>query len=244
VNAEPGPVSDHGLQPLRGLKVRQQINLYQEVRVPRVPFSARFMILYVAALAASLAVVQMLLQSSLAGARAQMSRAAEQLAADTRTLSTLQEEAGTPGSRMEQKQALARTRARIEEARQILVLLLAPQEGSRTTPAQVLRALAGAQQEGVWLRHVRTDRAAARVLIEGGTLQAALLPRYMAALTTRPPFTEALFRAFQASPAATVSRQERTPGSAPAGPGPRYLEFRLASGLTPEEVGRWSAEKP
>lgn len=220
------------LRPVSALKLRQHVNLYTDRFAPRsVPFSARFILLYTLMLVLAIAAFATLLKRNENNAQVALTRAQNELALEQSNLEAVRSRMGLDHQLSLEKQ-ITQTENEAQKRRAILDLLKTPLLESQISPAQTLAALAGAHQAGVWLTRIRTNGNDRRILLEGGTLTAQSLPGYIQALNAQGPFRQARFRMFSA--------QESAADPMAGGPGMRYLQFRLGSGVnpapTPEKV--------
>lgn len=205
--------------------VRQQINLYQPIfRQERKLFSAKTVasgsLLILGALIALWGYATWKvarLDGELNSVREQQ-RAQEQMANAADALRSQRANPVTVRARIE------KLSARLAERSRALDLLRSGAAGGATGFAARLEALANQHTEGLWLERVVLSGDAAVMSLSGGTLNPALVPRYLQALASEQALRGARFDEF------VIERQ--TPGDANA-PGVR---FRTGSAALNEAV--------
>ncbi len=92
--------------------------------------------------------------------------------------------------------------------------------GDTTGFSPYFRALARQSVDGVWLTDIAIASGGERIGVEGNTVQAALVPQYIARLGQEPVMKGKAFGKFDIT----------TPPAGPGGATPSYLKFSLQSG--------------
>jgi len=191
------------------MSLEQQINLYQPILgAERRVFSARAIGIALGALALSLAA----LAGFGAWRTARIERSVAVLEAEqSRLLALLEHSAADPRGHRSIAELDAEAKslsADIAVRERALDILKAGSVSPATGFAARLEALARRQIEGLWLQDVAVGGGEGRLALRGATLDANLLPRYLAALAEEPAFTGVRFD--------TLDIRRARPGEAPA----------------------------
>lgn len=166
--------------PLR--RSRRHVNLYSDRFAPRrVPFSARFMLIYTLTLALALAGMAGYLRTTLRDDQAMLVAAQARLARVQAEQSLLAAQIG-PAKVAAMRGELAELQGRIAQRHLLLALTDQAFRNRGPEPAEMLSALGKAAVPGVWLTEMRLDPASGLVVLHGNALRARLIPDYLHAL--------------------------------------------------------------
>lgn len=134
------------------------------------------------------------------------------------------------GSRQKDPQLLAeleRAQAELKSRSEVVAVLEGGALGNTTGYSEYLRAFARQSIEGLWLTGFSITGAGHRVVIEGRTLRADLVPDYLQKLNREQIIQGSTFAEMQ------MRQPARDTGDQKAAE-PAYLEFRLATASEPE----------
>lgn len=195
--------------------MNQQINLYHPVfRKEQKRFSARAMVEAVGLVLLGVVLLYGYTAWQVRKLAAAVAQTRQEQAAAAKQLAAAEAQFGGRGyaERLADLRHTLRTRAHV------VALLAGRGFGNVRGYSEYFTALARATVPGLWVTSFRVRGAGQEIELQGRTLAAALVPRYLAALTGSAPFAGTDFRRFQ------ITR----PGKAAGGP----LEFTIARHLT------------
>jgi cell division protein FtsB len=209
--------------------VTREINLYNPALAPKVEiFSGR-------AVVGALAAVLGLSLAAWVGIGIQAARAAQRENAQAAQLAQLQAEV----TRLAQQSAmrrpdpavqdeLARSETLLAERNQVLATLDSGALGDTAGVSEYFRAFARQTVNGVWLTGFRVAGAGSDIVIQGRTLDAALVPGFLARLREEDVLRGHSFESLTVYQPGAAGAESK-----PAG----YLEFRMATSLRDQQGG-------
>ena len=122
---------------------------------------------------------------------------------------------------------LFRSQAELKSRSEVVAVLEGGALGNTTGYSEYLRAFARQSIEGLWLTGFSITGAGHRVVIEGRTLRADLVPDYLQKLNREQIIQGSTFAEMQMRQPARDNGDKKTAE-------PAYLEFRLATAPEPE----------
>lgn len=201
----------------------QQINLFNPIfRIQKKYFSSVTML-------QAMAIVCLACALLVADAFRRTSALTAQLRATEATVAARQARLAEVRSQFAPRARSTTLSAEIAEAQQTLEMLQNASAsvarggfGDVTGFSPYFRALARQRLDGVWLTGVDIASGGERIAVQGNTLEASLVPQFMARLAQEPVMKGKTFGALQIVAA-------RDPAAGPDGGGPAFLKFNLQS---------------